>query len=574
MMKKVALVAHEFGLFKGRGGIATYLYHLSKGILKYYEGEKIDLHVIAIACDIDTDLLKYSNFHLHPLSTQSLESQGLEVLSLLKQIKPVVVEVAEAFAFCLESILYKNYYGKELKNTKFFTINHTATRECFEWSYQLPLSMSPRIKQAIYLREKAQMYLTDCNIFPAEFLKNYVIKNYKIKTGKILRYTYCGNPESKEEIVKRLNVTIDSSTYDNIFVISYISRLEGRKNQSYLVESFIDFLKRTKANAVLFLAGNSLSDVITEQDERMKIYSTIPDEYKDMIHFFDFVDDKMIELLSAVTDLTVMTSVFENFPFAMIENIYRRIPIMTSKYNGCSDCMGKYKDIMTFDPFKEEDLSRKIENFYNMSSCEKEDIANAEYIYLQSLCNPQNSINEKMNYYLSYKEERELLNNYLILSQKNLLEEISITSTHTTVELVICQNRIKKNIKNALFAYNSMLRQMDDNGVLIIGYDFDYDINILEALYNQRIIVIKNFPLDISNNGRKFYEIIAEEIISRDLASTTLLNTFLYAPILFEEYEDLVDRKEKDNDGSYMPIIATIIQKTEHIKMEDRYVEK
>jgi glycosyltransferase involved in cell wall biosynthesis len=564
---KVTLVAHEFGLFPGRGGIATYLYHLSKGFLEIYND--VEVHVIAIACDQNCDLKKRNNFHLHQLVTGGIETQGNEVLEKLKEIKPDVVEVAEAFGFCLESILYRNCFGKELKKTKFVVINHTATKECYEWSLKLPIKMAPRDIQTMYLREKAQMYMADYNTFPAEFLTNYVTKNYRIKNSKILRYTYCGRPSKKEEIIKKLQDKIDWEFYKNKFVVSYVSRLEGRKNQQQLVDAFIKFVKETSADALLILAGNSLIDSVTGQDERMKIYASIPSKYRRFIQIFDFVDDKMIEKLCAVTDLTVMTSVFENFPFAMIENVYRGIPILTSKYNGCSDIMGDNKNKMSFDPFKENDLTIKIKGFYELSEQERIEIGKEQYRNMEKMCDPEYSIKEKMEFFSEVTvtgSSKMNSNKIKKLSQKDLDLIISETPGEE-FDLILCQNRIKKFTDKKLYeAYGIMIDQCDNNDLIVFGHNINYDVDFIEALRSQRIIYLKGVVIKETHKEKKYLDVIIEELELRK-------NNYTYIPILDNFYEKMVDHKEKDNDGSFLPIISKILYKRK-LNMEELYNEK
>lgn len=568
-MKKIALVAHEFGLFKGRGGIATYLYHLSKGFLtsKVLGDEDIEVHVIAIMCDMKSDLLKYNNFYIHPILCTGLEQQGEFVLDKLKEIKPDYVETADAFAFCLEAILYKNCCGNELKNTKFFVIHHTATRECFEWSNKLALELAPRHIKNTYFREKAQMYLADYNTFPADFLKNYVKKNYGIIDGKILRYTYCGIPKHKREIIADIQDNIDLSLYEGKFVISYISRLEGRKNQQLLVNAFVEFLNRRKVDAILILAGNSLVDKITEEDERMKIYKTIPIEYRKKIKFLDFVDTNTIEKLCAITDLTVMTSIFENFPFAMIENVYRGIPIMTSRYNGCVDIMGDYAFQMSFDPYIEEDLIHKITNFYDMSKEEREKVAQIQYSNMKFFCKPENSIAEKIKFFDSFNASKSKEKRFCVsVSQKDLSQTISKTQIGLKCDIIICQNRIKKNIEKLYDWYMLAIERAGSDLTIVFGHNFGQDVDVYEALVNQRIIFVKDVMISEKWKNCSYAQLISEELLKR--------KEFAYIPIENGIYESLVDRKEKDNDGTFMPIVAEMLYKEKKLCMKERYDEK
>ena len=60
-MKKIVFVAHEFGLYQGHGGIASYLYQLASLILKIYN-KQYEVYVLASVCDKKCELLKKVTF--------------------------------------------------------------------------------------------------------------------------------------------------------------------------------------------------------------------------------------------------------------------------------------------------------------------------------------------------------------------------------------------------------------------------------------------------------------------------------------------------------------------------------
>ncbi len=558
-MKKIALIAHEFGLFRGRGGIATYLYHLSRGLLETFSD--IEVYVFAFSLDAKSDLLKDERFHLTKVIGNTISEKGYFVLENLKRVKPDIVEVADAFALAYEAMVYKKFsLGKELDDTKFYIINHTATRECYEWSYQVPLKFASRDDIGLFNREKTSMSLCDCNIYPAEFLKNYCRKNYGVVENrtKILRYTYCGMPLDKYKLKAKYEKIFDLADYENTFNITYLSRFEKRKNQKLLVEEFVDFLRLSGAKANLFLIGNSIPDKLSGIDTRMLVFEKIPEEYREHIHFYDFADKKKIEQLSVVSDITVMTSTFENFPFAMIENSLRKVPILTSKYNGCCDYMGKYREITSFDPYIEHDLRDKLLYLYKNKQTILGEIEEIQFNNLKEMVDEKKSIGRKMDFYLNYN----CIDDY----SKIEYEVITDFDLETLVKpickdwVLVCHDREREIIGKGIEIYRNILNRLKEKYIVVFYVGENHDLNIEESLLNNRNFMI-NKPENGSEN-KKNLEYIASMLKDDG-------RKVLYLPIPTKEWLALErkDRKFKP----YNSIWAELFRLKNEINMEDKY---
>ena len=102
-MKKICFVTHEFGHFKGHGGIASYLYQICYLILERFQ----DFYVVVITPNYDfkCDLLSNPRFSINQLVPGDFSFLGNQVLEILKKEKPDFVECAEYLGLCLESIL-------------------------------------------------------------------------------------------------------------------------------------------------------------------------------------------------------------------------------------------------------------------------------------------------------------------------------------------------------------------------------------------------------------------------------------------------------------------------------------
>ncbi|OHE70806.1 MAG: hypothetical protein A2007_02290 [Verrucomicrobia bacterium GWC2_42_7] len=392
--KKVAFVAHEFGFYRGHGGIASYLVNICKYLL---EKTSLEVHVLTPFYDKECELLSHERFNLHDLSGKdhrnNISQQRELTFKICKEIFPEYIEFTDYTALGLHCVLAKRE-GREFTNTLLVTNNHTGTKEIFEWSTGLNIDKSFQDAQQSS-REKTQIQCSDYCIAPSTFLGKYLKKNYNLNRDVL----FFANPffshlERKEEIVKKLSLTMDIEKYKKSTNIVLITRFEGRKNQKALVDAFVDVIKEG-VNADLFLVGNTTSIPTTQADYRLEVFKSIPEDVRERVHFYGFMSIPQQPPFVAVADLVVMPSTFENQPMAMIESVTRGLPIMASKYSGCADYTVN-KD-MLFDPFEKGDLAAKISKFCKLNAGERRSIAEEQLEYLTLIINPELSILPRFN---------------------------------------------------------------------------------------------------------------------------------------------------------------------------------
>ncbi|NFO55427.1 glycosyltransferase family 4 protein [Clostridium botulinum] len=534
-MKKIVFVTHEFGLYPGHGGIASYLYQLCSLILKLHKG-RFKVYVVSSMYDKKCDLLNNDDFFIYSIKEGTLHEQGLSVLKILKSIKPDYVEVAEFLGLALESLIYRNEVGEELNHTVFITNHHTASKECFEWSSKLPISLAPYHIQEAYQREKIQMLLSDMNESPSNFLANYVVKNYKLSSVRTVRHPVNFEIKSKNDLICEISNKIDIESYKEKFVISCITRIEGRKNQLGLVKAFIEFCKESNANAVLLLVGNSSINNITGQDEKLELYKEIPNEYYDKIQIFDFMGNEGKKMILSISDVAVLASPFENFPVAMTEYVYQGVPVIASKYSGCYDFMSGCEQLTSFNPFLEGDLKRIIKNFYELSKEEQNELINTQLLNLKEIVSTKNSVDLKLEMYSKLKiksQQCSIKNNTIYINSKNIFDIISEKSVEQCVDIVVSDSDECKIVLEK-FIHKNWMKDIYKQSIICIGDDV-IDYNVSTSLIKHKIIILNNVKIKTEDIGKKISELISEKIIDRD-------KSFYYFPIY-----NILRKKNKPN---------------------------
>ena len=386
--KKIAFIAHEFGLYKGHGGIASYLYNICSWLLKH---SSIEIFVLADYYDKNCNLFSNKSFHFHPLKGNIHHQRDKVYDFVLSNEDLSYVEFADFHALGLYVVLEKVNNSK-FNNTVLVTNNHTATRECYEWS-NFTRAVDFNI-QSFIDAEKQQMLLSDYCIAPSTFLANYVKKNYNLCDDVLVfANPYMNKLPSKQEIIDKLEKSIDLEEYKNSFNIVLISRFEGRKQQEKLISAFVN-LKKKGLNIRLFLAGNT-SYLNNDNKIDYRYFSYCKTNNTEDIYIYDFLNLNEQEKLIAIADLTVLPSIFENQPVAMVETVLRGIPVMAYKYSGIADYTRDER--LLFNPFDENDLEQKIEAFYNLSCENREIIQITQYDNLLKFINPKKCIIDRIN---------------------------------------------------------------------------------------------------------------------------------------------------------------------------------
>lgn len=568
-MKKIVFLAHEFGLFPGHGGIASYLDILVNQILE--RNDNIEVHVFAYVYDKKNIALKNKRFNIKTITGHNLHEQGINICKYLKRIKPDYVECADYLALGLESIVYKYESDhNELSDTVFITLHHTASRECFEWNDRVPVKYSNLFIQECFARERVQMRLSDLNIAPSNFMNHYVTKNYNLSNVKTVLHPIIVEQCSKEKLLDELKKEFNLDLYKEKFIVNCISRIEGRKNQVQLVEQFIKFIKKTNADALLFIVGNSSINSVTGRDFRNEIYDTIPEEYKNRILFFDFMNSKEKKRILAISDISVLASPFECLSLAMVESIGYEVPVICSKYCGFSDYMGKSVNDMTFDPFVENDLCAKLEKFFNTSYVERQKIIFEQEKGIKDLASFEKTIDVRMKIYEDAKNKAKSLPkccNALVIDERNCFDTVDEKIVSCKYDSILVDFYFNKNLviilEKLFYGISSKFKSGE-----ILCYSGDSTKQCyVNAVIDSRPFFINDITIEEDSIGISLADIISKYAQSdTNIYSLTDINEGL--PDSVKEQPSCVECQKRESFNKIL--LSNAFYKENLINLEDR----
>lgn len=476
---KIVFVAHEFGFFKGHGGVASYLYNIVKYILDNYDDYKV--YVLTYIYDKNCDLLQNEKLNIIKIEKK------IEIVKKLEDINPNYVEVADYDAMCCEAMI-KKHTGEKFTQTVFAVHHHTALRECYIWNSKLPIKYAPIYVKTQFERERTQIMLSDIQIAPSHFMANYVKQNYYINQEiKVYNHYAYNNYKTKEDLQNQFKNIYDIDNYINSFNIVLISRIEGRKNQKYLIDEFIRFKKDNNIeNANLLLVGNSNVDEITGEEIVYQLYKEIEEKCLDYIHFYDFADAKTKNLFLSIADISVLPSFYENFPMAIVETVLVGIPVIASKNSGVCDYI---EESCQFNPFKKGELAKRLTKFYKMNIEDRKQILNIQRNNLIEVTNPQKTIGNRLELFKNYKNKYiEKSFNYRIIETKDLANKNILPFEKNDCLIFIPNKANKKNVMEFIsnFKYNENLIDK----IIILNSEYIALDSIEDIACNQLPIII------------------------------------------------------------------------------------
>jgi len=388
--KKICLIGHECGYYKGQGGIATYIEHTAKGFSKLgYEVHTIFLH----GSDLDDPEITCWKIK----DNYSIFKNSKAIDEVLSQIKPDFVEVTDFIGLASYTLAKRALEGLDY-SCRFITNNHTGIREVWEWGTALDfMECAPPWMIEMYQYERAQSILSDANFSTSNFLANYLSTLHDTKVHTCPSYY----PLAEQAIPP---VRDNSGTIE----ILSLGRFELRKKQELLILAACELMVEGYDLHVT-LIGNSGDDFYDRRDYMDTCYGLIPLELKNKFSFYDFIPYKELQKQYKNYDLFVIPSPYENFPNTALEAINYGLIVAGSKTSGIADMIGSAAEKLCFEKNSVDSIKKVLTGFSSMSRDEKEEIRKVQRESLKTLVSFESAIVNRVNQYESIEMKSTLV---------------------------------------------------------------------------------------------------------------------------------------------------------------------
>lgn len=547
---KICFVHEEYPLETNFGGIATYQkimaeYYANHGDIVYVvtrgnyyrEYTENNVHVIRVASDNNSNDIE---------SVKEYRKKVAKVLIKLQNDNKI--DIIETPDWGANTIYFEKY-----RRIPLVVRLHTPLKIWLNYNNNnFGISKDILLKWENTMLKNADT-ITSCS----QLLKDMVINQYAINKKIIV----IPNPYNNKDFC------VTSQKYNNNLI--YVGSLEERKGVILFAKALNKVLDIIDDNCV-YIVGKDTNRNSKNISTKEYMLDIIDKKYHDRIKFVGQIDNTMVNEYLNESYLAVFPSVFDNYPYTILE------AMASGRHIICSDNIGSADLVKIHNyTFKTNDYNDMIDKIFLLMS-EKREFINYDNVKLvNDVCN-QDYICKKMRTIYSKTIKDYNMKN---IDSKNVTDAL---------KKVIKYNKIKKIKKISGNLANFVYVVFTDVGDYIVKkYNYDYNFNICNEMYdiyesnginfvrpiNKNIIVINEKKYNVFkylglSNGEVEIDYINKLInINRrtDLKSNVILKCNKY-------YKYLVDlsnmNKEIRNDEFF------VIDEYEKIKDKSLFNEQ
>lgn len=247
-----------------------------------------------------------------------------------------------------------------------------------------------RVLRSWYSFEKKALLNGNGFRCPSNALKSEICKLYKLPESEI---SVIRNPISTE----RFDHISKKNTEDR-FDILFAGRLERRKGAEILTKS-LPLLLQINKNIFFTFAGNT--EPGGEYCYRNALERSLTKEQRKRVYFSGPLACEKLAILYCRSSLFLFPSIFENAPYALLEAIAAKLPIVASDCSGINEIVNHNQSGLLFKPDDPEDLAACVQTaFNNYEHCKQ--MAENAYENLKKEYNPQKITEETICFYQNF----------------------------------------------------------------------------------------------------------------------------------------------------------------------------
>ena len=253
------------------------------------------------------------------------------------------IDIIEASDYLGEGLLVA-FFNKFKKPHPVFLLRlHTS---------QLVLSAYYQIQKdshyyAHIITEYLSMQLADKLASPGKVLQK-ITRKYSSKKVDIVRYIVA-NPEIKH---------ISHTSLKKEIKINFPNRLQDGKGIFTLLEAAKKVISQ-RSNATFYLIGSDTNSAPGRKSVRAFIYDQI-DDFKGKLKITGNLKHKYLHNYYLQSDICVMPSIYDNFPYSALEAMTYAIPLIGSTDTGIEELIENYECGLTFKNGDSESLVAQL----------------------------------------------------------------------------------------------------------------------------------------------------------------------------------------------------------------------
>jgi glycosyltransferase involved in cell wall biosynthesis len=361
---KLALLAPEF--LPNWGGVGTYCVEITRHL-----ADKLDLHVITLTRQIKgseqsysaQDMMDYfdNKINVHVLTNAkdtflyNVKFQYKILSNMPKLEKEYGFDLIHSHHAHMSDVLYKL---KEVRLPSVTTIHTTikGQRESINAS-GLPidrLAISEKWQVLLYrpllLFEKYSLERCDNFITVSNWMRNMLLENYPNISRNITTIYNGIDPErfSPDKAKENLEA-IENINKPNVL---FSSRMTTAKGAQFLIKAMPKILKENKDVHFVFVGAGDSDPWVS----LLKGYGIGPEYYS----FLGYLDYEDLPVLYSKANMYLLPTLYENFPFRMIEAMSCGTPVIGSNICAIPEAIENGKNGILIPPMDEEAIADAV----------------------------------------------------------------------------------------------------------------------------------------------------------------------------------------------------------------------
>ena len=468
---KICFVHEEYPLETNFGGIATY----QKIMASYYASQGDLVTVIARgnedACYYEDGVKVYRIKSLNDSNdiTSIKEFRKKVALLLVKLQTSNEIEIIETPDWGATTVYFEKY-----RKIPLVVRLHTPLKIWLLYNNNdFGISKKLLLNAENFMLHKADV-VTSCSTL----LRDMVNFQYNLKK----RISVISNPYNNKDFYLDNNYSVNKN-------IIYIGSLEERKGTIIFAKALNIILKEIKDNKVYIVGKDTKRNTLNTSTKELML-SIINKCFHDRIIFVGQVDNKEINYYLNNSFLAVFPSLFDNFPYVILE------AMTTGKYVVCSDNIG-IKDIYSknkylFATCNYLDLANKVINAFKTTNS----FLNYDNIKLvNKFCNPKlvcSNIKDIYQKTIDAYKEKEEIKEVLKLEFKQIK--------------IVDIEKYPRNLANIIYIVTTATDKY-----IVKKYNYQYDFNLSNMLYDiyekNNITVVRPINKELINFNNNNYNI-------------------------------------------------------------------
>lgn len=336
------------------------------------------------------------------------------------------------------------------------------------------------ITDTMLMWEEKMLKTADLITCCSNALKKIIIEEFGISSDNIL---VTPNPANIVNFFKDESINKEDS-------LLYVGSLEERKGVCVLAQA-LNVVFNQYPNLKIKFIGKDTTRNSRNDSTKQVIYDLVEKKYAKNIEFLGQIPNQDINKYLNLSRVAIFPSLFDNFPYAVLEAMATGVQIVGSRNSGMYEMLDDPSSIYCTGDYN--DLAVKIIDKYELSKTEKYNQNNIDRVH--NLYSPSNVCNNMLTIYKS------------VIEKHSLIKELEFV-----LRCYLPGVNIKYFNRELGGVANKVFKVVSSNGTYIIkkyiyNYDFQLSAHLYDAYEKDNINVIKPLNLKPIEHNNFLYNI-------------------------------------------------------------------